>query len=219
MCFCWISWVQTIVSNPPDVLTTQTITKRNYLKGIWKWYYSPATSLWDQWDILRFDYSMSVFQATARQNVIHIVGPVPNTNEAGFSSVQTCLWLLTQVHQSYTSNTCRCIHISGCPDLRTVFSHAWDHIKKMAYDWQAAMRWTISTSSSYIEYVMQQFRVIDSVAEQSRLWINNDCSHTEHPSQNELLECDNYFMDTMKCRIYVHFQHSVSFRTASSMHT
>jgi len=28
------------------------------------------------------------------------------------------------------SNTCRCIHISGCPDLTIVFSHAWNHMKK-----------------------------------------------------------------------------------------
>ena len=49
---------------------------------------------------IAFDYPMSVFQATPKENVINIVGPVPNRNGAGFSSVQACLCLITQVHQS-----------------------------------------------------------------------------------------------------------------------
>jgi len=140
----------------------------------------------------------------------------------GPSSKQEWSWLQFRTNMSVpthtgTSNTRRYIHISGCPDLGTVFSHAWNHMKEMVYDWQVAMRWTTSTSSSYTEYVTQHFSVIDTVAEQSRLRVNNDCSHTEHPSQNELLECDNYFMDTMKCRTYVHFEHS--FCCNNNVHT
>jgi hypothetical protein len=52
VCFCRIPFIQATVPNPPDVLITQTITKRKYLKGIWKWCYSAATSLWNQWGIL-----------------------------------------------------------------------------------------------------------------------------------------------------------------------
>ena len=76
-----------------------------------------------------FDYFMSVFQDMPRQNVINIVGPVPKRNAASFSSVQTCLCLLTQVLQTH-------VETSTYQDVQNLelFSHAWNHMKEMVYD-------------------------------------------------------------------------------------
>jgi hypothetical protein len=56
-----------------------------------------------------FDYSMSVFQATPYQNVRNIVGSVPNSNVAAFSSVQTCQCLHTQVLQNHIPEVTGCL--------------------------------------------------------------------------------------------------------------
>ena len=142
-----------------------------------------------------FDYCMSVFQATPRQNIIN----------SGPSSKQEWNWLQFCTNMSLPThtgkpilylNTCRCIHVSGCPELRTAFSHANGSHERNGV-WLASGH-EINYLNKFTLYQVCDpavHRVIDSVAEQSRLWINNDCSHTEHPSQNELLECDNYFKD------------------------
>ena len=111
MCFCWIPWIQAIVPNPPDVLATQTITKRNYLKS-----YENGITHRPLVHGTNELYCVWLLHVSIPGHTLTECHKHSGPSSKQWSWRQFCTNMSVPTHTG-TSDTCRCIHISeatGC---------------------------------------------------------------------------------------------------------